>query len=80
MNQPQRSVTLDQTEAILCENCGHDVFSEGTYLRKVSRFLTGSDKDSLIPSPTFYCAKCLHVNAGFNINNLATTHQEAEEV
>jgi hypothetical protein len=38
------------------------------YLRKVSKFLvaTTSDKDQLIPVPTFYCVSCKHVNKEFS--------------
>ena len=33
---------------------GNQVFSEGVILRKVSRFITGTDEDGVIPVPVFY--------------------------
>jgi len=33
---------------------GNQVFSEGVILRKVSRFVTGTQEDGVIPIPCFY--------------------------
>jgi hypothetical protein len=65
---PLANVRFDQTTGVVCENCGNTVFTEGLYLRKVSKFLVAatSDKDQVIPVPTFYCVKCKHVNKEFS--------------
>lgn len=67
-NNPLANIRFDQTTGIVCENCGGTIFGEAMYLRKVSKFLvaTTSDKDQLIPVPTFYCLKCNHVNKEFS--------------
>lgn len=70
MQPQQKQVSLDQTTGVVCELCSHDVFANGVFIRKVSKFLTGSPQDSIIPSPTLYCVKCLHVNAEFHINSI----------
>lgn len=56
--QPQ--IRLDQTVGIVCP-CGGQIFSEGLYLRKVSRFLTQQPKDGIQPIPVLYCIKCQEV-------------------
>jgi hypothetical protein len=33
---------------------GNSVFAEGVILRKVSRFVTGTSEDGIIPVPCFY--------------------------
>jgi len=56
MNQkPQMNVNIDikNTKAITSPE-GNQVFSEGVILRKVSRFVTGTDEDGVIPVPVFY--------------------------
>lgn len=80
MQQPQlqRQISLSDTTGIVCEECGNSVFAQGVFLRKVSQFLTGESQDSLIPSPTFYCIKCNHVNKSFDINQQGV--EEAELV
>jgi uncharacterized Zn finger protein len=59
------NVALKDTTAIDCEECGNDVFQEGVLLRKISRFVTGTSQDALMPIPVFSCSKCGHVNAEF---------------
>ena len=59
------NVALKDTTAIACEECGHGVFQEGVLLRKISRFVTGTSQDALMPIPVFACSKCGHVNAEF---------------
>jgi hypothetical protein len=59
------NVALKDTTAISCEECGHGVFQEGVLLRKISRFVTGTAQDALMPIPVFACSKCGHVNTEF---------------
>jgi DNA-directed RNA polymerase subunit RPC12/RpoP len=66
MKQPvNMNVPLKDTQPIICENCGHNVFVEGLMLRKVSKFVTGTTQDAIMPIPTFACVKCGHVNEAF---------------
>ena len=64
---PLAQVRFEQTSGIICEKCKGSIFSEAYFLRKVSKFLiaTTSDKDQVIPIPTFFCVKCNHVNKEF---------------
>jgi hypothetical protein len=64
---PLANVRFDQTTGVVCENCSGKIFTEGLLLRRVSKFLVAStsDKDQVIPVPTFYCVKCQHVNKDF---------------
>ena len=67
MDNQQVRVGLENSTAIVCENCDNTTFREASYLRKVSRLLTGSADDMIVPVPTFICAKCGHVNEQFQI-------------
>ena len=69
----QQQVTLDmmkKSTEIKCESCEHNMFEEVVKLRKVSKLMTGQDKDTLIPVPMFACKKCGHVNKDFDIGEL----------
>ena len=59
---PKINVRLKDTEELTCEKCGCNIFGEALFIRKLNRLYTGSETDSLIPIPTFYCVKCQHVN------------------
>ena len=54
-NKPQMNVNIDikNTKAITSPE-GNHVFAEGVILRKVSRFVTGTQEDGVIPIPCFY--------------------------
>lgn len=62
----QKQISLDQTTGIVCD-CGGQLFQQALYLRKVSRFITNQDEDSIIPHPTFYCVACGVVPEQFDI-------------
>lgn len=49
--QPQ--IDLANTTSITTEN-GSDIWKQGFILRKVSRFVTNSAEDGVLPIPVFY--------------------------
>ena len=56
MNQkPQLNVNIDikNTQPITSPD-GNQVFQEGVILRKVSKFVTGTQEDGVIPVPVFF--------------------------
>jgi uncharacterized Zn finger protein len=59
------NVALKDTTPIVCEECQSEVFQEGVLLRRVSRFVTGTSQDALMPIPVFACSSCGHVNDEF---------------
>lgn len=54
-------------EDIVCEICGCRHFKEVYVIKKFSKLLTGSAKDSVVPLSTFACANCGHVNDELDI-------------
>ena len=54
-NKTQMNVNIDikSTTPIISPE-GNQVFSEGVILRKVSRFISGTSEDGVIPVPVFY--------------------------
>jgi len=63
-NQPQMNVDFSKTNALVCDECGHETFTQVFYIRKLSALLSPSGEETLIPVPTFACSKCGHVNEG----------------
>jgi hypothetical protein len=51
--QPGLNIDLANTQAVLNEN-GGVLFGQGIILRKVSKFVAGTNEDALIPIPVFY--------------------------
>lgn len=59
------NIRLEETESVVCEECGEPFFEHGLVLRKVSGILSGTGQPSYIPIPVFTCKKCGHVNTEF---------------
>lgn len=69
MQQPQ--VTLEMMKNgtdIKCELCENDTFEEIIKIKRISKILTGSPKDTVVPIPMFSCKKCGHVNKEFDLD------------
>ena len=60
-------VNLRDSETIKCEKCESIYFREVIYIKKVSKLLTGSAEDTIVPFPTYRCDDCNHVNEEFKI-------------
>ena len=43
---------------VQCKECDGMYFRQVVAINKVSKLMTGSDKDTLIPVPTFRCDDC----------------------
>lgn len=55
MNNKQINVNIDlKTTTPVMSESGHQVFQEGIIFRKVSRFVTGTNEDSIISVPCFF--------------------------
>jgi hypothetical protein len=53
MEQPQMNLDLSKTTAIDTPS-GGKIWQQGVILRKVSKFVTGTSDDALVPIPVFY--------------------------
>ena len=65
--QPQMKVDLNQTTAVICEACGHDIFIPAFKMRKMSALLSPTGQPTMIPMQVFACAKCGHINKEFQL-------------
>ena len=59
-------IELSKIPPVECEKCGTKLFIEVTMLKKVSKILTGSDQDTIVPFPTYACKDCGHINDDLN--------------
>ena len=52
------NIKSSDMQPIQCKECGGMYFRQVMAINKVSKLLTGADKDSIIPVPTFRCDDC----------------------
>tara|TARA_R110000803_G_scaffold45271_2_gene95433 strand:- start:657 stop:890 length:234 start_codon:yes stop_codon:yes gene_type:complete len=53
MEQPQMNLDLSKTTAINTPS-GGKIWQQGMIIRKVSKFVTGTAEDAIVPIPVFY--------------------------
>ena len=63
--QPQMNIDFSQTTAEVCEKCENDTFVQVYRIRKLSALLSPAGQETMIPVQVFACAKCGHINKGF---------------
>jgi hypothetical protein len=71
-----QSINLQNSTGLTCEACQNDTFIEVMYIRKISKLMTGSPEDTVVPIPTLACAKCTHVNKDYSIRNHVSAIQK----
>jgi hypothetical protein len=59
------NLKMSDTTAIVCDECGHNVFTQGLMLRKVSALVSPSAKESMVPIQVMICNSCNHINDDF---------------
>lgn len=64
---PKMKIDLKEQPSVKCEKCESLWFVEVTMIKKVSKLLTGSSEDTIVPFPTYRCADCSHMNEEFKI-------------
>lgn len=60
-------IDLKEQPTLVCEECGSKYFKEVVMIKKVSKLLTGSMEDTVVPFPTYRCDDCGHVNKEFEL-------------
>jgi DNA-directed RNA polymerase subunit RPC12/RpoP len=60
-------IDLKEQPTVTCEECGSKYFKEVVMIKKVSKLMTGSSQDTIVPFPTYRCADCKHINEEFKI-------------
>jgi hypothetical protein len=56
MSKPQ--IKPADMQPIQCTECGGLYFRQVMAINKVSKLLTGADKDTMVPIPVFRCDDC----------------------
>lgn len=60
-------VNVMEAPNVKCEKCDNIFFDKVTIIKKISKLLTGSSEDQLVPMETYVCKSCGHINEEFNI-------------
>lgn len=61
----QPKIDISKSKAMVCSECGYDVFIPGSKFRTISKIITGTPQDVIIPIEVFLCGECGTVNESF---------------
>jgi hypothetical protein len=77
MNQEQLKMQVDITQSTPMTSAdGNQVFQEAVVLRKISKFLTGTSEDAVIPIPVFIDVKTGKILTEMLPKELRTEYEE----
>ena len=61
----QPKIDITKSKAMLCDNCGYDVFIPGTKFRTISKIVAGTPQDVVIPIEVYLCGECGEIHKAF---------------
>lgn len=61
------TINLKDADTLKCEECENITFTEAFQFKKVSKLLTGSANDSIVPFHVYKCSSCGHINSEFEM-------------
>jgi len=65
MSKLNVNIGPNDMQPITCKECDGMYFRQVMAINKVSKFLTGADKDTMVPIPVFRCDDCGAIPAEF---------------
>ena len=54
----QPKIDLGKSKPVQCAECGYDVFVDGAKFRKISKLITGTPQDVVVPIEVMLCGNC----------------------
>jgi len=55
---PQKKLHIEDTESLICDDCGNYSFIKSYFIRRVSALMSPSGQEALIPIEVFSCGNC----------------------
>ena len=56
--QSAPQIDLGKSKPVQCAKCGYDVFVDGAKFRRISKLITGTPQDVIVPIEVMLCGNC----------------------
>jgi|TARA_R110000744_G_scaffold218252_1_gene336980 hypothetical protein len=63
IKQPQKKISIEDTESLKCEDCNNYSFIKSYFIRRISAILSPTGQETMIPIEVFSCGNCGKVPA-----------------
>ena len=64
--QPQQEIDINDTETIVCDECGNATFIQCFFLRRISPLMSPTGQEAMVPIQVYSCGNCGHINRKLN--------------
>ena len=71
----QPKIDLSKAKEMKCQECGGTVFIPGTKFLKISKMVTGTPNDAIIPVELYLCGDCGEINQELLPKELKATNE-----
>ncbi len=71
----QPKIDLSKAKEMRCQECGGTVFIPGTKFLKISKMVTGTPNDAIIPVELYLCGDCGEINQELLPKELKATNE-----
>ena len=58
IKQPQKQVNIEDTESLVCDDCGNYTFIKSYFIRRLSPLMSPTGQEAMIPIKVFSCGNC----------------------
>lgn len=65
MNNMNMRVNLNNADTVKCDSCESTSFEQVYEIKKLSPLSSPTGEEMYVPTPTFRCIDCKHINEGF---------------
>ena len=55
---PQQEIDINDTETVVCDECGNATFIQCFFLRRISPIVSPTGQEALVPIEVFSCGNC----------------------
>ena len=56
--QPQQEIDINDTETIVCDECGNATFIQCFFLRRISPLMSPTGQEAMVPIQVYSCGNC----------------------
>ena len=58
IKQPQQQINIEDTESLVCDECGNYTFIKSYFIRRLSPLMSPTGQEAMIPIEIFACGNC----------------------
>ena len=58
IKQPQQQINIEDTESLICDECGNASFIQCFFIRRISPIVSPTGQEAMVPIQVYSCGNC----------------------